>query len=150
MNLIVGASGYIGGRLLKQFDEKEKSVGTYFRNQKEGLVYLDLENPDLSRLGINPEEVKYGFVCSATSRIDECKKDEKRAYRINVIGIKKLLQQFSHYGIMPIFFSSDFVFDGKRGNYKEEDERNPCTVYGRHKKDIEDFLINGNNKFLII
>lgn len=149
--IIIGASGYIGGNLLEYFNKKEKNViGTYFHTAKKGLRYFDLKNPDLTALGINLKEVRYGFICSAISKIDECKKNEKESYQINVLGTQKLLQQFFDYGIKPIFLSSDAVFEGKKGNYKEDDERNPCTVYGKHKKIIEDFLINSKESYLII
>jgi dTDP-4-dehydrorhamnose reductase len=148
--IVIGASGYIGNNLLEHFSKKEESVGTYFHTQKKGLLYFDLKNPDLTSLGINLRKERWGVICSAVSKIDECKRNEEESYQVNVLGIERALEQFFDYGIKPIFLSSDFVFDGKTGNYKEDDKRNPCTVYGKHKKIIEDFLITGKKDYLIV
>jgi len=49
----------------------------------------------------------------------------------------------------PIFLSSDQVFSGNKGNYSEEDEKDPCNVYGAHKKIIEDYCLQNKNEILI-
>jgi dTDP-4-dehydrorhamnose reductase len=151
MKLIIGGSGFIGNNLYNNLSKKkEKVLGTYFNSKKPGLSYFDLENPNLNNLNINLSEVDYAFICSAISKIDECKKNEKKAYKINVDGTKRIIDQLIKNKIFPVFFSSDFVFDGKHGNYSEKDKKNPCTVYGNHKKIIEDFLNQSNEKFLIL
>ncbi|MDO8517077.1 MAG: sugar nucleotide-binding protein [Nanoarchaeota archaeon] len=149
MNLIIGASGYVGTKILEHRINQEKIVGTFYNTPKKDLIYFNLKSPNLNLLNINLNDVKYGFICSAISNIDECKKNEKEAYKINVLGIEKILQQFFDYKITPIFFSSDGVFDGGKGDYKETDEVKPCTVYGKHKKIIEDYITNNSEDYII-
>jgi len=147
MMLVIGGSSYIGKHLYEHFSKKEKVIGTYFSKPQENLVYFDIRNPDLSKFDLS--NIKYAIICSAIGRIDDCKKFEKEAYKINVEGTKKLIEQLFNREIIPVFFSSTYVFSGDKGDYKEEDARNPKTDYGRHKKEIEDFLINSKKKFLI-
>jgi dTDP-4-dehydrorhamnose reductase len=149
MILIIGASGYIGGNLYRYFLEGE-AVGTYFNTKKSGLFYLNLEDPDINSLNIDLSKIRYCIICSAISNIDECKKNEEKARKINVSGTKKIIDQLFKMGIVPVFLSSDQVFDGKKGNYSELDERNPVNVYGETKKEIEDYLLNSKKEFLII
>lgn len=151
MILIIGASGYIGGNIYKRFLSKgEEVTGTYFNSKKDGLIYLDLENPNLKNLNLDLKKIDYCIICSAIANIDLCKKDEEKARKINVYGTKKIIEQLFEEGITPVFFSSDNVFDGEKGDYKEFDERNPVNVYGKTKKEIEDYLISGKRDFLII
>jgi len=148
--MIIGASGYIGQNLYNYFSRKnDVTIGTYYKSPKKGLYYFDLEHPNLKNLRAYLKKTSHAFICSAITNIDECKRNEKRAYKINVEGTKKLIEQFFKLDIIPIFLSSDMVFDGEKGNYTELDKTNPCNIYGNHKKIIEDFLLNSNEPYLI-
>jgi len=51
--------------------------------------------------------------------------------------------------VVPIVFSSDFVFDGKKGNYSEKSKANPILVYGQQKKMLEKYIIKKSLPVLI-
>ncbi|MDD5012068.1 MAG: SDR family oxidoreductase [Candidatus Nanoarchaeia archaeon] len=151
MELIIGASGYIGKNILDYFSETGKdSVGTYFTSPKKNLRYLDLKNPSLDTLDINFNKITHAIICSAKSKIKDCETNSDETYKINVLGTQNLINQLFEKNIIPIFLSSDRVFDGKKGNYAENDETSPYYHYGKHKKTIEDFLLNSNEKYLIL
>lgn len=148
--IIIGASSFIGKHLYEHYFEKEKSViGTYYSNYKKDLIKFDIKNPNILNFGANLKKHKYAFICSAMSHPDICKRNIKESYEINVKGTKKLLEQLLNEGIFPFFFSSEYVFNGEKGNYSENDERNSNTVYGNQKKEIEDFLIKSDKPFFI-
>ena len=150
MIFVIGGSSYIGRKLCAHFSEKgELLAGTYCHSPIVGMLHFDLEHPDLTRLGVELERARYAIICSAIARIDDCKADEEKSHKINVEGTKTLIEQLFKLKIVPVFLSSDQVFDGKKGNYDEHDQRNPCTVYGRQKKMIEDFLLESSEPFLI-
>ena len=144
--IIIGANSFIGKYLYEYFSQKEKVIGTYFSKPEENLIQFDITNPEISSLGDLTNE-RYCIICSAIGRIDDCKKEEEKSRKINVEGTKKLIEQLFSKNIIPIFFSSSYVFSGDNKNPDEKDERNPRTVYGKQKKEIEDFLINSKKKF---
>lgn len=151
MIIIVGSSGYIGKEIYYYLKKQnEQVIGTYNNNPVDDMYHFDLEKPDLNNLKVNLKNVTHVVISSAIARIDECKKNQKKAYNTNVIGTKKLIQQVTKKNIIAIFLSSDQVFDGKKGNYKELDERNPINVYGEQKKIIEDYLLTIKKPFLIM
>lgn len=151
MIIIFGGSGYLGNELCKYFSEKgELLIGTYYNSPKKGLKYFNLENPNLNFLGIDLSKVKYALISAGISKIDDCKNNERKAYAINVEGTKELIKQLFELEIVPVFFSSENVFDGKKGGYSELDEPNPSNVYGTHKKIIENFLKESDKEYLII
>lgn len=151
MELIIGASGYIGGSILKCFSGMGKdSIGTYFTSPGKNLRYLDLKNPSLDSLDIDLNRINYAIICSARSKIKDCETNSDETYNINVLGTQNLITQLFEKNIIPVFLSSDRVFDGKKGNYLEEDETTPYYNYGKHKKTIEDFLLNSEKKYLIL
>src|SRR5207249_4432383 len=52
--------------------------------------------------------------------------------------------------VIPIYFSTDNVFDGTKGDYVETDRRNPINGYGRIKCEVEDFLEERGQPYLAL
>jgi len=73
----------------------------------------------------------------------------EKSKALNVDSIKRILNRLKEWEIKPIFASSEFVFDGKKGNYKETDEVNPILLYGKQKVAIEDYIQSQFKDYLI-
>ena len=73
------------------------------------------------------------------TNLDFCENNKDEAYKLNVELPKKFLEVSSEINSKFIQFSTDYVFDGKTGNYKENDEKNPTNYYGytKHISEIE-------------
>lgn len=150
MKLVIGASSYIGKNIYNFFLKEGEVIGTYNRNAREGLSYFNLENPNLEALNIDLKSVSHAIICSSITKPDDCKRDEVNSYKINVKGTKELIQQLFQRGIIPVFFSSEYVFDGAKGNYTELDKTCPNTVYGVQKREIENLLLQTEKESLIL
>lgn len=146
--LILGASGLIGKYTFELLKIEKKVIGTYNSNYKPGLLYFDLKNPNINSLEV--KGFKYAIICSALTKLDKCKNDPQLSNEINVDGMKKTIEQIVQNNIVPVYFSSASVFDGKTGGYREEDKKNPISLYGRQKAEIEDFIIKNCKDYLII
>lgn len=154
MYLIIGASGFIGRHLYKYCEENKISVlGTYCNNQLDkNWVRFDICTDDLMALCDRHLDRKLPdavIICGANASIDRCKKDEEGSRRLNVIGTKSLLDQAYKMGSRIVFLSSEAVFDGNKGMYTEEDSPNPVTLYGRQKWEIEQYIMNKFDKYII-
>jgi len=149
MILIIGASGYIGRNLFQRFREESYDVvGTYAQHPREGLIHFDLETSSLADL---PQKPDYVFLCSvAYHSLDDSKRYWERAYSLDVIQIKRILDYCFAHNIIPLYFSSDNVFDGAKGNYIESDARNPITGYGRLKFEVENYLLSSGKPGVIL
>jgi dTDP-4-dehydrorhamnose reductase len=146
--LILGASGFIGRYLFDYLkNENHRVIGTYTKNKKPDLFFFDAISSSLEELPL--DKMGYCIICSAISKIDECKTNSHSA-SLNVIGLKKVIKTLKEKSIIPVFISSAAVFDGFRGNYKEDDIKNPQNVYGIQKKEVEDFIISDFKDYLII
>ena len=138
MIIIIGASGFIGENLYKYFiNQGIKVAGTYNYNKKNGLIHFDVENQRIKDV-LELKDFSYAIICSAITGIDYCRKHEKRSHNVNVVMTKKLIKDLFDNNIIPIFISTEYVFDGLKGNYKEDDRRKPKPVYGSQKKQVED------------
>ena len=150
-NLIFGASGYLGNHLYNFLSQKEKKVyGTYFRNKKKGLIYFDISKMKINSLKFI-DSIDYAVIMSAVnSNVNDTNKNLNKTLKINLNKTKKLLEDCLKYGLTPVYISSDGVFDGKKGNYKENDVLNSLNHYGKIKKEIEKFITKKFNNYLII
>jgi len=77
--------------------------------------------------------------CAALSRSEQCRKNPELAFKINVAATEQLSKLAK--SIPLIFLSSDLVFDGKAGNYSEEDKPNPTNIYGKTKYLAEQIVL---------
>ena len=151
MILVLGASGYIGNNLYKNFLKEGFDVtGTYSNNKTDGLIHFDIRNMNLDKIKIN-KKIRYVIIASGINvNIDNSKKDWKNSYYVNVTKTKVIIDYCFENNIIPIYISSDGVFDGLKGGYIETDKKNPVNCYGTIKSEVEDYLLKSGNKFIIL
>ena len=68
--------------------------------------------------------------CAAYTDVDGCENNQNKAFDVNMDGVKNVRSNFE--GRM-ILLSTDYVFDGKKGKYKEDAKLNPINIYGMSK-----------------
>jgi dTDP-4-dehydrorhamnose reductase len=70
----------------------------------------------------------------AWTAVDDCEGDPERAFRVNSLGTRHVVEGARRAGSHVVYLSTDYVFDGtKDAPYNEWDETNPTSVYGRSK-----------------
>lgn len=144
--LVTGANGFLGIHLcrilLKKNLEfvatgrKENFAGEFHPN----LHYVQLDFTDPFAVHDVFEKYRPAVVihAGAMTKVDECEKDQWNAYVNNVEATLTLLANAEEQKSFFIFISTDFVFDGKKGNYVEEDETAPVNFYGKTKEEAEE------------
>ena len=139
--LVTGANGFVGYYLVQQLLEKSFRVVATGKGENRlpfnspNLVYVKMdftakEEVNATFFNVQPTIVVH---CGAVSKPDECEQNREAAFLSNVTGTVNLLQAAATSKAHFIFLSTDFVFSGKKGNYKEEDERGPVNYYGQTK-----------------
>lgn len=83
---------------------------------------------------VGPEVVIHG---AAMTNVDTCELDPAACEFQNVTATRYLVDAAKRHGAHFIFLSTDFIFDGKAGPYKEDDAPAPLSVYGRSKVEGE-------------
>ena len=87
--------------------------------------------------------------CAAYTDVDISEREKKKAYKLNCEAIKNIVKICKSKSIYLIHFSTDYVFNGKKGNYKETDKTNPINYYGKTKKIGEKIISDELNNFVI-
>jgi len=150
--LILGAGGLLGINLSLQLTETADVVGCDIRSLKGTpfrFIKSDLSQPgEVGRL-IEVEKPDVVINCAAVANVDACEKDPEMAFQLNADLPGEMAQATSKSGIKLIHISTDAVFNGRRGNYTENDEPNPINIYGRTKVAGEQAVAAGNPDTLI-
>ena len=138
--LIIGASGSIGARLLSLLGP-DNAVATYFKRPVAGGLVFDAVSMRLADTVLKRHNgLTHAFVFHGITSIDACARDPQGTARVNVVSVCAVIDDLIDYGIVPVFASSDAVFDGSRGMWTEEDPVNPILTYGCHKAQVERYL----------
>lgn len=150
MILIIGASSRIGGHLYEKFRENHiRVVGTYCHNHRAGLCRFDLTHMKLGDLEI-PKPTHVIISAALNPRPELSQKSPEAAREINVEKTNALIEYCFENNIVPYYFSTDNVFDGKKGHYTEHDETNPLNLYGRMKCEIEECLLGADRPWVLM
>lgn len=138
--IVIGASGFVGRTILSQLGP-DRAVGTGHRNTAPGLVHFDaLEHSFADLKQAMTGEFSHVFIAHGAINPEQCARDPAGTARINVESITRLMSEVIGAGLVPVFLSTDYVFDGTRGGRKEDEPQCPNTEYGRQKAAVEKWL----------
>ena len=151
--LITGAFGQLGHALQSVLSRKSNyeliCTGRKIKKGQEGIP-LDIRNQVALKEIINTTAPDILINLAAMTNVDACELNPKLAGEINVAGLQHICDSFKG---KIIHLSTDYVFDGTSGPYKEDDPLNPISIYGKTKlasehilleKDIKNLVIRGN------
>ena len=146
--LITGSTGQLGNSLGKVFKSRYDLVFTSrTKPNKNTNYFLDITNSLLVKDMVSAISPDIIINLAAQTNVDLCESNPDLAYAINFQGVKNLVNVFKG----PIIhLSTDYVFDGKLGQYKENDITNPINVYGLTKYKAEKVLLEKSKESLVI
>ena len=140
---ITGANGLIGNYLVQTAPRfgPQWQVRALTRDQFDLLDFQKVESE------FKKDKPKLIIHCAAISVVAEAQKNPALAKKINVELTKFLAGLAAE--VQFVFFSSDMIFDGRRGNYIETDAPNPLNFYGDTKLAAEQIVVK-NPAHLIV
>ncbi len=133
--LVVGAGGLLGGRFIELGRGKFDVFGTCNSHRLTGnnFVHMDVtKRQDVFRI---IEKIKPAVVIDthALHPVDYCETHPEEAWEVTVNGTRNVAEASKRAGAKYVFFSTDYVFDGKKLSYTEKDKPNPLNYYGKTK-----------------
>ena len=146
--LVIGSSSYLGQYLSKHLDKKNVIL-THFSKPSSDSIFFDLNKNNISDILKKNRKINKAIILAGIHNYQTINKNSEISYDINVHQIKNVLKSLKIYGIMPIYTSSDNVFDGTKGHYQETDRTNPQFNYANQKVEIEKFILNEFDKYQI-
>jgi len=151
--LITGSNGLLGQKIVEQcikrkldFLATSKGENRNPNCSQKNYQPLDISNREeiVSVLKIySPTHI---INTAAVTNVDYCESNIEECQKVNVYAVRLLLEGAIQNNCHLIQLSTDFVFDGEDGPYKETDLVNPLSVYATSKADSEKLLIESNYK----
>lgn len=87
--------------------------------------------------------------CAAYTAVDRAEDDRERCWEVNVQGVERLARYCREHGIILVQISTDYVFDGRKKGYDEDDPVNPVNYYGRTKAEAEAIVRNLEKHYIV-
>ncbi len=146
--LITGSNGLLGQKLVNLFSNMDDFVvfaisrGENRNDTAKNFTYTNIDITDSEKLThyIEDKTPHYIINCAAMTNVDQCEKEKEKCDLINVEAVKTLIKCVKENSIHLIHISTDFIFDGENGPYKEEDKPNPINYYGLSKLKAEQII----------
>jgi dTDP-4-dehydrorhamnose reductase len=145
---ITGGSGLLGSKFITITGDYE-IITTYNTNPKDNAVKLDItrEEDVLAKIEtLNPDLVIHS---AALTNVDYCEDHQEEADKINSQGTLNLVKACQKTDSKLIYVSTDFVFDGKKGMYGEDEKTNPLSYYAKSKLKGEEYIQNSDLDYAI-
>ena len=118
------------GRFAKILKKKNKDLNLFFVSKKQCNI-LNLNSIEKNIKKIRPKILIH---CAGLSRpMDVHEKNIQKSINLNIIGTANITKVCKNYNIKLIYFSTGYVYEGKKGNYSENDPVKPFNNYGLSK-----------------
>ena len=157
--LLTGANGLLGRRLLKKLQEKNYDVIATAKdvsklpqlpNRKTEYHSLDITDGDAVSKLITSTKPNVIIHAAAMTQVDQCELNKIDCWNSNVTATRFIVDAARECGSRIIFLSTDFVFDGASGPYKEEDTPDPINYYGSSKLAGEKAIMESGLNWTIV
>jgi dTDP-4-dehydrorhamnose reductase len=156
--LVTGANGLLGQTIIKQLLEKKYDVVATGRGPDRLAVTpsaptyyksVDItDGPAIEQfiLEHNPDVIVHA---AAMTQVDQCELHKQECYNINVTATRFIIDAAKAIGARLIFVSTDFIFDGNDGPYKEDAQPAPVNYYGSTKMVAEKAVMESGLDYAI-
>ena len=156
--IITGSNGLLGQSLLNLLSEEKEKYEVYGfskginRSGREDFIYVSIDITNEENLKKSIKEIQPDFIINtaAMTQVDDCENNKQACDILNVDVVKWLSEIAEEINAHVIHISTDFIFDGVKGNYKETDTPNPISYYGLSKLKSEKVLTSSNINFTIL
>jgi len=139
--MVIGGSGLLGSKVLKESIMEFDAIGTYnshpFSMKNVNVKQLDIRNEKEVEIFIRDRSPDCIVLTAALTNVDQCELNKKEAFEVNVKGPTNVAKAAEMVGAKLIYISTDYVFDGTKGLYSENDAPNPINYYGKTKLEGE-------------
>ncbi len=146
--LAIGASSSVGRHFIRKYSGEE-IIATYNSSKLKGGIHFNALAADLGEVIHNPEKIHSAILFLGDTKPVSCHQNPEYSHQLNVDSIIRILRRLKEWEVRPIFISSEFVFDGAKGSYDEDDVASPIVLYGKQKFLIEEFIQSKFKEYII-
>jgi len=149
--LVTGASGLLGDKIV-ELAKNDYTVIPLHKTKPLHSNSIKLDITDATEVLNLFSKLKLDAVIHSASEtnVDKCETEKEHAWKINVEGTRNIALACSKLSAKLVYISTDYVFDGEKGNYEEQDKPNPINYYGVTKLEGENQVIHHCKNYAIL
>jgi len=142
--LVTGSAGLVGQQVVKDLSNSHQVFSCYNESKPEygDSVKMDLKNREMISSILTEKKPDIVIHLGAMTGVDLCEKEKTSASEINTKATEIIAKECSKLNSFLVYVSTDYVFDGNLGMYKEDDVINPLGFYGKSKLEGEKVVQN--------
>src|ERR1039457_7607806 len=140
--LVLGAKGTLGGQLMRLYPE-----ATGWDREEVDVLDSSALRARLDGLGFVPDAV---VNCVAFNDVEGAEDRPAQAFALNAEFPGRLAQWTQQKGVPLVHYSTNYVFDGARGEYRESDAPSPVSAYGRSKWRGEQLVAGNGGQWYVV
>ncbi len=149
--LVTGSAGLVGQQVVKDLSKSNQVFSCYNESKPEygDSVKMDLKNYEMISSVLTEIKPDVVIHLGAMTGVDICEKEKTSASEINTKATEIIAKECSKLNSFLVYVSTDYVFDGNFGMYKEDDVANPLGFYGKSKLEGEKAVQNFSTNWCI-
>jgi dTDP-4-dehydrorhamnose reductase len=139
--LITGATGLFGSKLAEIAAAKGIEVYAGCNNGQCACgvpVFFDVSDKNQVKQAFDGSKPDVVVHAASLTNVDTCELNQTLAWNVNVEGAKNVAESATKNGVFLVYVSTDYVFSGEKGCYKETDQTGPINYYGLTKLKAEE------------
>ncbi|HYB92638.1 MAG TPA: dTDP-4-dehydrorhamnose reductase [archaeon] len=148
--LVTGGSGLLGSKIVKLAGDNYEIIPTHHQHSLfSNSIEMNITKREKVFKVIQKFKPDVLIHAAGETDVDKCETDKKWAWKANVEGTKNIVEACSKSGARLIYISTDYIFDGQKGHYSENDSVNPVSYYGLTKLKGEEIIEEECEKYAI-
>ena len=157
--LVTGSNGLLGQKITDLVLSKYPDIhlvatarGENRHAVKSGYDYkeIDISNLNSLRTVLESEKPDVVIHTAAMTQVDDCEFKKEECVSLNITAVENIAKLSSTLNFRLIHLSTDFIFDGTKKMYKEDEQPNPLSYYGWSKLEAEKAVIKHSTNYAIL
>lgn len=157
--LVTGSNGLLGQKITELVLKKYPDItlvatgkGENRNAIKKGYEYKTMDITDLNSLKkvFEAEQPDVVIHTAAMTQVDDCEFKKEECVALNITAVKNIAKLSTISNFRLVHLSTDFIFDGTKKMYKEDEAPNPLSYYGWSKLEAEKAVINNASNYAIL
>lgn len=144
--LVTGGNGQLANEI-RELSSGFPAFKFLFTSREE----LPIEDKEAVESFFQDQSIQYCINCAAYTAVDKAENEIEKAFLINAEAVGNLATICKNHGAKFIHISTDYVYDGTKGEpLKETDDVGPINIYGRSKLKGEELALENNPASIVI
>ena len=154
--LVLGSNGMLGQNFLKRFYKDYEVTGVSLEKENlskiQDMQYFSLDLTERKEIQTIINKVSPDIIinCAAFTDVDGCEDIKAECWEVNVHILENIFECNFNKKPILVHISTDYIFDGRDGSYRENDLPNPQGEYARSKMAAENIIKAAELEYIII